>query len=68
MADPRRAIGEMVRSVRAFLEHELADRDAVLAALRAEMAGGEETGFEPADEGGTIVVSFTSTVVHGARS
>jgi hypothetical protein len=43
-------------------------RDEVLDALRADIAGGEPTGFEPAEEDGTITVAFTTTVVHGARS
>jgi hypothetical protein len=40
----------------------------VLAALQAELDGGRATGFEPADDGGHIMVSFTSTVVHATRN
>jgi SAM-dependent methyltransferase len=47
---------------------EVSDREAVLAALQAELDGGRATGFEPADDGGHIVVSFTSTVVHATRN
>jgi SAM-dependent methyltransferase len=47
---------------------ELSDRDAVIAALRDEMDEGESTGFDPADEEGAIVVSFTTCVVHGTIS
>jgi ubiquinone/menaquinone biosynthesis C-methylase UbiE len=43
------------------------DRDAVVAALTAEMAGGPETGFEPALENGALTVAFHSLVVHGTR-
>jgi SAM-dependent methyltransferase len=45
-----------------------ADRDAVMSALRAELAGGDPTGFDPAADGDQILVSFTSTVVHATRS
>ncbi len=130
IADPRRAVAEMVRTcrtggrvvlsdliapsaderdgfdrlhqlidpshVRAFLEDELgnvlpgtltltygetttarfpidialteqSERDTVLAALRAELEGGEPTGFDPMEEDGTLVVSFRNCVVHGTR-
>lgn len=46
---------------------EAADRDAVMAALRREVAGGPPTGFNPVVEDGRVVVSFISTVVHAAR-
>jgi SAM-dependent methyltransferase len=52
------------------LEHILtdaADRDAVTSALRAELAGGPATGFEPVVEDGKTLVSFTNTVVHAQR-
>nr|MDT0665994.1 methyltransferase domain-containing protein [Micromonospora sp. DSM 115978] len=39
-----------------------ADRDAVFARLRAELAGGPATGFGPVVENGEIHVSFTSAV------
>jgi SAM-dependent methyltransferase len=45
-----------------------ADRDAVMSALRAELAGGDATGFDPVLDGDQILVSFTSTVVHATRN
>jgi hypothetical protein len=36
----------------------------VLDALRAELAGGPATGFEPTEEDGTMVVSFWTSTVH----
>ena len=39
-------------------------RDAVLATLRAEIAGGDPTGFDPSEENGSIVVAFPSCTVH----
>jgi len=45
-----------------------ADRDAVMSALRAELAGGDATGCDPVLDGDQIFVSFTSTVVHATRS
>ena len=47
---------------------EQSDRDAVLAALEGELAGGEPTGFSPSAEGGSLTVAFPSAVVHGVRS
>jgi len=44
-----------------------ADRDAVASALRAELAGGAATGFDPVLDGDQILVSFTNTVVHATR-
>lgn len=41
------------------------DHDAVLAALQSDVDGGPSTGFDPADEGGSFVVSFVTCVVHG---
>jgi ubiquinone/menaquinone biosynthesis C-methylase UbiE len=47
---------------------EQSDREAVLQLLRAELRGeGPPTGFEPAEEDGTIVVSFTTCVAHAQR-
>jgi hypothetical protein len=43
------------------------ETDSVLAALRADAAGGEPTGFEPAEEDGALVVAFHNCVVHGTR-
>jgi SAM-dependent methyltransferase len=43
---------------------EQSDRDGVLDTLRAELAGGPATGFEPTDEDGTVVVSFWTSTVH----
>jgi ubiquinone/menaquinone biosynthesis C-methylase UbiE len=40
------------------------DRDGVLDTLRAELAGGPHTGFEPAEENGKLVVSFWTSTVH----
>ena len=45
-----------------------ADRDAVTAALQAELAGGPATGFDPVVDNGRILVSFTNTVVHATRA
>jgi ubiquinone/menaquinone biosynthesis C-methylase UbiE len=43
------------------------DRDAVDAALRAELAGGAPTGFEPSEgDDGTLVVAFWSSTVHAS--
>jgi ubiquinone/menaquinone biosynthesis C-methylase UbiE len=41
------------------------DRDAVIDALRAEIAGGAPSGFDPTEDDGELVVSFTTCVVHG---
>jgi ubiquinone/menaquinone biosynthesis C-methylase UbiE len=46
---------------------EVADRDAVMTALRAELSGGPETGFHPRLDGEDVVVSFASAVVHAVR-
>ena len=47
---------------------EQTERDAIVAALEAEMRGdGPATGFEPAREDGQLVVSFVSCVVHSRR-
>jgi ubiquinone/menaquinone biosynthesis C-methylase UbiE len=47
---------------------EQSDRDAVLQHLRADLRGdGPPTGFDPADEEGSIVVSFTTCVAHAVR-
>lgn len=43
------------------------ERDTVYATLRAELAGGAPTGFEPVEEDGALVVSFRNCVVHGSR-
>ncbi|MGH8984153.1 MAG: class I SAM-dependent methyltransferase [Acidimicrobiia bacterium] len=45
-----------------------ADRDAVMTALRSELAGGATTGFNPILEADRILVSFTTTVVHATRN
>jgi SAM-dependent methyltransferase len=47
---------------------EQSDRNTVLAALRDDVAGGRPTGFDPAEEDGTFVVSFTTCIVHGTRT
>jgi SAM-dependent methyltransferase len=47
---------------------EQSDRAQILASLAAESAGlGEPTGFEPAEEDGTFVVSFITCVVQSER-
>jgi hypothetical protein len=43
------------------------DREAVLGALRADVATGEATGFDPREEDGRLVVSFPNCVVRGTR-
>jgi SAM-dependent methyltransferase len=45
-----------------------ADRDAVVSALWAELAGAPATGFNPVTDAGHVLVSFTSTVVHATRA
>lgn len=65
------AYGETTDPFKIPVEHILtdaADRDAVTSALRAELAGGDATGFDPVADGDQILVSFTSTVVHATRS
>lgn len=41
--------------------------DAVMSALQADLAGRRRTGFNPVVEAGSVLVSFTSTVVHATR-
>lgn len=43
------------------------DRGAVLGALRAELGGGDPTGFEPCDEDGKLCVAFRSCFFRGVR-
>lgn len=65
------AYGETTDPFKIPVEHILtdaADRDAVTSALRAELAGGDATGFDPVADGDQILVSFTSTIVHATRS
>jgi SAM-dependent methyltransferase len=65
------AYGETSDPLKIPVEHILtdaADRDAVTSALRAELAGGDATGFDPVADGDQILVSFTSTVVHATRN
>jgi SAM-dependent methyltransferase len=63
--------GETLDPITLPVDHiltEVADRDEVIAALQAELAGGPATGFEPlTDDAGQVLVSFTSTVVHATR-
>jgi len=48
---------------------EQTDRDAVFAALTAELAGGPATGFAPErSEDGPVVVSFLTHTVHATKS
>jgi ubiquinone/menaquinone biosynthesis C-methylase UbiE len=42
------------------------DRDAVDAALRAELAGGPATGFEPSEDDGELVIAFWTSTVHAS--
>ncbi len=44
----------------------LSEREVIVAALRHEMAGGTPTGFDPSEDDGTLVVSFTTQVVQAA--
>jgi hypothetical protein len=46
---------------------DVADRDAVIAALEAEVAGGPATGFDPVLDDDRILVSFSNTVMHARR-
>jgi SAM-dependent methyltransferase len=46
---------------------DVADRDAVMSALRVELDGGPATGFDPVVDADDVLVSFTSTVVHATR-
>ena len=46
---------------------EQSERETVFASLRADLAGGESTGFDPEEADGTFVVSFRNCVVHGTR-
>ena len=46
---------------------EQSDRDGVLELLRAEMGGGAPTGFEPAEEQDSIVVTFATCIVRAQR-
>jgi SAM-dependent methyltransferase len=53
------------------IEHiltEVADRDAVMSTLRAELDGGDPTGFEPRIEGDEVTVAFASAVVRARRA
>lgn len=47
---------------------EVADRDHVLDALRADLHGGASSGFAPVAHDDTILVTFASAVVHATRS
>jgi ubiquinone/menaquinone biosynthesis C-methylase UbiE len=48
---------------------DVADRDAVVGALRAELDGGPATGFHPTlDDDGRIVVGFTNAVAEAVRA
>ena len=47
---------------------EQSDAGGVLATLRAEISGGPATGFEPAEEDGTLVVSFWTSTLHASWS
>jgi SAM-dependent methyltransferase len=47
---------------------EVADRDAVYAALRAELDGGPPTGLAPVDQDGEVTVSFTVAAAQAVRT
>jgi SAM-dependent methyltransferase len=47
---------------------DVADRDAVYADLRAELAGGPPTGFGPSLADGQILVSFTTAAVRATKA
>jgi SAM-dependent methyltransferase len=47
---------------------EVADRDAVVGALEAEVDGGTVTGFAPTRRDGAMHVCFTLTTVHATRA
>jgi SAM-dependent methyltransferase len=59
----RAETGEPLRLSIDHIMTDAADRDAVMSALRAELAGGPATGFDPFEEDGRIQVSFTISVV-----
>jgi SAM-dependent methyltransferase len=44
-----------------------ADRDATMAAIDDDLAGGTATGFDPVRDGDHIMVAFVGTVVHAVR-
>ncbi|MBL7520087.1 methyltransferase, partial [Frankia sp. CNm7] len=46
----------------------MADRDAVVADLRAELAGGAPTGFGPVDADGQLLVTFTTAAVRATKA
>ncbi|MGH9026663.1 MAG: class I SAM-dependent methyltransferase [Acidimicrobiia bacterium] len=46
---------------------EVADRDAVNSALRAELDGGPATGLQPVEEDGELTVSFTIIAIQALR-
>jgi ubiquinone/menaquinone biosynthesis C-methylase UbiE len=65
------AYGETTEPITLPVDHmltDVADRDAVMTALRSEIDGGPATGFNPVlDDDGQVLVSFVSTVVHATR-
>jgi ubiquinone/menaquinone biosynthesis C-methylase UbiE len=65
------AYGETAEPITLPVDHmlaDVADRDAVMTALRNELDGGPATGFDPViDDEGQVLVSFISTVVHATR-
>jgi SAM-dependent methyltransferase len=64
--------GETADPITLPIDHiltDVADRDAVMSAVQAELAGGPATGFDPiTDDAGQILVSFTSTVIHATSA
>jgi ubiquinone/menaquinone biosynthesis C-methylase UbiE len=65
---PEQRQASLVRMPLSVMLTEQSDRDAVVAALSAELEGGRPTGFEPALDGGALTVAFHSLVVHGTRA
>jgi SAM-dependent methyltransferase len=47
---------------------DISDGEGAIGALREDMAGGRRTGFEPADENGSLVVSFYTCIVQGTAA
>ncbi len=66
-AHVRRDVGPVPDPRRAILT-DAADRDAVVKALEAELAGGAATGFDPVVDDGRTLCRSPNTVVHAERA